>query len=57
MVSKPLHGVGTTTNAIILIGYAIGNAAGPLMWKQEYQPRFVSSCPHLCVSYNTYTYI
>ncbi|KAF8077689.1 major facilitator superfamily domain-containing protein [Lyophyllum atratum] len=29
----------TTTNAIVLIGYAVGNAAGPLMWKKAYQPR------------------
>ncbi|KAG6856455.1 hypothetical protein H0H87_004315 [Tephrocybe sp. NHM501043] len=29
----------TTTNAIVLIGYAIGNAAGPFMWKKQYQPR------------------
>ena len=30
---------GTTTNAIILCAYAIGNAAGPFMWKKRYQPR------------------
>ena len=37
-------------NAIILIAYAIGNAAGPFMWKQElHQPRFVSSCPTVCI--------
>ncbi|TFK76190.1 MFS general substrate transporter [Pluteus cervinus] len=28
-----------TTNAIVLIFYAIGNAAGPLMWEAKYQPR------------------
>ncbi|GLB34691.1 putative membrane transporter [Lyophyllum shimeji] len=33
------HTKKTTVNAIVLIFYAIGNAAGPLMWKKEYQPR------------------
>ncbi|TFK30169.1 membrane transporter [Coprinopsis marcescibilis] len=33
------HTKRTTANAIILIGYAIGNAAGPFMWKMMYQPR------------------
>ncbi|KAG6854547.1 hypothetical protein C0991_004883, partial [Blastosporella zonata] len=33
------HTKKTTTNAIVLIGYAIGNAAGPFMWKKRYQPR------------------
>ena len=28
-----------TTNAIILVAYGIGNAAGPFMWKQQYRPR------------------
>ncbi|KLO10428.1 MFS general substrate transporter [Schizopora paradoxa] len=28
-----------TTNAIVLIFYAIGNASGPFMWKQQYKPR------------------
>lgn len=28
-----------TTNAVVFIGYAIGNAASPFMWKQEYKPR------------------
>lgn len=28
-----------TTNAIVMIAYAIGNAAGPFMWKAQYQPR------------------
>lgn len=32
---------GITTNAIVMIGYAIGNAAGPQYWKQEYQPRYI----------------
>jgi len=49
MAPKLLDGVGTTTNAIILIAYAVGNAAGPFMWKLEYQPRFVSCCPPPCV--------
>ncbi|KAF8912083.1 major facilitator superfamily domain-containing protein [Gymnopilus junonius] len=33
------HTKRTTTNAIILCAYAIGNAAGPFMWKKQYQPR------------------
>lgn len=33
------HTKRTTTNAIILCAYAIGNAAGPFMWKRRYQPR------------------
>lgn len=28
-----------TTNAIVMVGYAVGNAAGPQYWKAEYQPR------------------
>lgn len=32
-----------TVNAIVLIGYAIGNAASPFMWKKHYQPRCVPS--------------
>ncbi|KAF9077149.1 major facilitator superfamily domain-containing protein [Rhodocollybia butyracea] len=33
------HTKRTTTNAIVLIGYAIGNFAGPFIWKAKYQPR------------------
>ncbi|KIK59493.1 hypothetical protein GYMLUDRAFT_669072 [Collybiopsis luxurians FD-317 M1] len=33
------HTKRTTTNALILIGYAIGNFASPLIWKKMYQPR------------------
>ncbi|EAU88860.2 membrane transporter [Coprinopsis cinerea okayama7 len=33
------HTKKTTANAIILIAYAIGNAAGPFMWRKHYQPR------------------
>jgi len=33
------HTKKTTTNAVVLCSYAIGNAAGPLMWKKPYQPR------------------
>jgi len=29
----------TTVNAILLVAYGIGNAAGPFMWKKKYQPR------------------
>lgn len=37
----PDFGPGTTTNAIVMIGYSIGNAAGPFMWKKQYQPRYI----------------
>ncbi|PAV23520.1 MFS general substrate transporter [Pyrrhoderma noxium] len=33
------HSKRVTTNAIILVAYGIGNAAGPFMWKQQYRPR------------------
>ncbi|KAJ3744969.1 major facilitator superfamily domain-containing protein [Lentinula detonsa] len=33
------HTKRTTTNAIVLIGYAIGNFASPFVWKSVYQPR------------------
>ncbi|KAJ3808560.1 major facilitator superfamily domain-containing protein [Lentinula lateritia] len=33
------HTKRTTTNALVLIGYAIGNFASPFIWKSEYQPR------------------
>jgi len=33
---------GTTTNAIIMIAYGLGNAVGPFMWKKKYQPRCVA---------------
>lgn len=33
---------GITTNSIILGAYAIGNAAGPFMWKKQYQPRYAT---------------
>ncbi|PSS31052.1 hypothetical protein PHLCEN_2v2384 [Hermanssonia centrifuga] len=33
------HTKRTTTNAIVMIGYAVGNAAGPQYWKAVYQPR------------------
>ena len=33
------HTKRTTTNGIVLCGYAIGNAAGPFMWQQKYRPR------------------
>jgi len=28
------------TNAVMLSGYCIGNAAGPFMWKAQYKPRY-----------------
>ncbi|KIM48751.1 hypothetical protein M413DRAFT_437931 [Hebeloma cylindrosporum] len=48
------HTKRTTTNAIILSAYAIGNAAGPFMWKKKYQPRnhvpwaVISACIGAC---------
>ncbi|KJA27018.1 hypothetical protein HYPSUDRAFT_35538 [Hypholoma sublateritium FD-334 SS-4] len=33
------HTKRTTANAMVLSGYAIGNIAGPFMWKKQYQPR------------------
>ncbi|KIK59492.1 hypothetical protein GYMLUDRAFT_44465 [Collybiopsis luxurians FD-317 M1] len=33
------HTKRTTTNAMVLIGYAIGNFASPFIWKKMYQPR------------------
>ncbi|KAF8637407.1 hypothetical protein AX17_002902 [Amanita inopinata Kibby_2008] len=33
------HTKRTTVNAIVLVAYGIGNAAGPFMWKQKYVPR------------------
>lgn len=37
------HTKKVTVNAIMLSFYCIGNAAAPLMWKQEYKPRCVVS--------------
>jgi ACS family allantoate permease-like MFS transporter len=48
------HTKRTTTNSIILIAYAVGNAAGPAMWKKKYQPRnhvpwaVISACIMTC---------
>jgi hypothetical protein len=48
------HTKRTTTNAIIFSAYAIGNAAGPFMWKKRYQPRnhvpwaVISACIGAC---------
>ncbi|KAI0823552.1 MFS general substrate transporter [Trametes gibbosa] len=28
-----------TTNAIVMVGYAVGNSAGPQYWEKKYQPR------------------
>ncbi|KAJ3576892.1 hypothetical protein NP233_g110 [Leucocoprinus birnbaumii] len=33
------HTKRTTVNAILFVAYGIGNAAGPFMWKKQYQPR------------------
>ncbi|KAF8954615.1 major facilitator superfamily domain-containing protein [Flammula alnicola] len=48
------HTKRTTTTAVILSAYAIGNAAGPFMWKKQYQPRnhipwsIISACIGAC---------
>ncbi|KAI0043430.1 membrane transporter [Auriscalpium vulgare] len=39
MVVTAGHTKKTTTNAIVMIAYALGSALGPFMWKAEYQPR------------------
>lgn len=28
-----------TVNAVVLIAYSVGNAAGPFIWQAEYKPR------------------
>lgn len=33
------HTKRTTVNAILFVAYGVGNAAGPFMWKKQYQPR------------------
>ncbi|KAE9405850.1 MFS general substrate transporter [Gymnopus androsaceus JB14] len=33
------HTKKVTMNAIMLVGYCIGNAVGPFMWEQKYKPR------------------
>lgn len=33
------HTKRVTTNAIVMIGYAVGNAVGPQYWQARYQPR------------------
>ncbi|KAF8687957.1 hypothetical protein AX14_003576 [Amanita brunnescens Koide BX004] len=33
------HTKRTTANAVLLVAYGLGNAAGPLMWKIQYAPR------------------
>lgn len=33
------HTKRVTVNAIMLIAYCIGNAAGPFMWQAKYKPR------------------
>ncbi|KAF9053058.1 major facilitator superfamily domain-containing protein [Panaeolus papilionaceus] len=48
------HTKKTTANAIVLCGYAIGNAVGPFMWKKQYQPRnhvpwaIIAACIFTC---------
>ncbi|KIP08849.1 hypothetical protein PHLGIDRAFT_87502 [Phlebiopsis gigantea 11061_1 CR5-6] len=33
------HTKRTTMNAVLMVGYAVGNSAGPQYWKKVYQPR------------------
>ena len=33
------HTKRVTTNAIVMVGYAVGNAVGPQYWQARYQPR------------------
>ncbi|KZT71376.1 MFS general substrate transporter [Daedalea quercina L-15889] len=33
------HTKRVTTNAVVMVGYAVGNAVGPQYWKTEYNPR------------------
>lgn len=33
------HTKKVTVNAIMLIAYCVGNAAGPFMWQAKYEPR------------------
>jgi hypothetical protein len=33
------HTKRVTVNAIVLIAYSVGNAAGPFMWQAKYKPR------------------
>ncbi|KAI0937981.1 hypothetical protein AcV7_003300 [Taiwanofungus camphoratus] len=35
------HTKKVTVNAIMLIAYCVGNAAGPFMWQSKYVPRFI----------------
>ena len=37
------HTKRVTMNAIVMIGYAVGNSAGPQYWKKVYQPRYIST--------------
>lgn len=34
------HTKKVTVNAIMLIAYCVGNAAGPFMWQAQYEPRY-----------------
>lgn len=47
--------IGITTNSIALSAYAIGNAAGPFMWKKQYQPRYDPSFLHHLFNINLVT--
>lgn len=48
------HTKRVTVNAIMLIAYCIGNAAGPFMWQEKYRPRnhvpwtIIGACYLLC---------
>ncbi|KZS99641.1 MFS general substrate transporter [Laetiporus sulphureus 93-53] len=34
------HTKRVTMNAIVMVGYAVGNAVGPLYWQDQYKPRY-----------------
>jgi len=33
------HTKRVTVNAVVLIAYSVGNAAGPFIWQEQYRPR------------------
>ena len=37
------HSKKVTVNAIMLITYCVGNAAGPFMWQAQYKPRYANT--------------
>ncbi|KJA18418.1 hypothetical protein HYPSUDRAFT_218219 [Hypholoma sublateritium FD-334 SS-4] len=47
------HTKRTTANAMVISSYAVGNIAGPFMWKKQYQPR--NHIPWIIISVCTVT--